>query len=140
MKIEIKKTKDNNIIQITTLDERWYHILDADKFVPSSTWICDYYPKGTAFYKWLAEHGWDEAESIKNAAAEKGSKVHRAIEALLKGAEIHLNDVFPDSNGEQGELTVEEWKSITQEKRKFKASITYEAFRNLIQQNGGSGQ
>jgi len=112
VKIEIKKTKDNNIIQITTLDERWYHILDVDKFVPSSTWICDYYPKGIAFYKWLAEHGWDEAEAIKNAAAEKGSKVHRAIEALLKGAEIHLNDVFPDSNGEQGELTVEEWEAI----------------------------
>lgn len=112
MKIEIKKTKDKNIIQITTLDERWYHILEKDRFVPSSTWIADYYPKGIQFFKWLADKGWDEAEAIKQAAGDKGSRVHHAIEQLLLGNEVAMDNLFPDSDGEQGEITVEEWEAV----------------------------
>jgi len=112
MKIEIRETKENGIVQVTTLDERWYHILDKDEFYPSSTWICGYYPKGIPFYKWLAEKGWDEAEAIKVAAGNKGSRIHHAIECLTKGTVLSMTDVLPDSEGEQKEFSVEEWEAV----------------------------
>ena len=70
MKKMIIDTKTKGIVQITTVDERWY--LKKDKFVPSSTWIANYYPKGIGFNKWLASKGWDRAEALKQEAGEKG--------------------------------------------------------------------
>lgn len=110
MKIEIKKTKEEGVIQITTVDERWYQ--KEDEFVPSVTWIAGYYPKGIGFYKWLANKGWEEAEAIKQAAGDKGSKVHKAVEDLILGKEVKMDSVYADSNGEESELTVEEWECV----------------------------
>lgn len=110
MKIEIRKKKPDGIVQITTSDERWYEI--DKKFVPSVTWIADSYPKGVAFYKWLANHGWDEAESIKREAGEKGSRVHAAIEDLLKGQTIKMDAKYPDNEGDMAELSVDEYGAI----------------------------
>lgn len=111
MKYEIRKVdKEKGIICITTTDERYYQ--HGETFVPSSTWIADHYPKGIAFYKWLADKGWNEAESLKSAAGNKGSRVHHAIEMLLKGEELKFDDVLPDEKEEQKELTVEEWECI----------------------------
>lgn len=122
MKIEVRVVnKDKQIIQITTPDERWYAkplkkkiTSMADyKFVPSVTWIAGYYPKGTQFYKWLASKGWDEAESIKNAAGNKGSKVHQAIGMYLAGDKIKIDDKFLNQDTKQLErLTVEEYDCI----------------------------
>ena len=110
MKIEIRKTKEEGIIQITTLDERWYQ--KDDKFIPSVTWIAGYYPKGIGFYKWLADKGWDEAQAIKQAAGDKGSKVHKAIEDIIGGKKLKMDDKYADSSGEESELTVEEWECL----------------------------
>jgi len=110
-----------NVIQITSTDERWYVFEGKDKntelpifrFLPSVTWICEYYPKGIAFYKWLANHGWDEAESIKVAAGDKGSKVHYAIGDLLEGKKININACYVNPTTEKTEeLTVEEYDCI----------------------------
>jgi hypothetical protein len=109
MKIEIRKTKEEGIIQITTLDERWYQ--DGDVFRPSSSWIASYYPKGIQFYKWLAEKGWDEAEAIKNAAGNKGSRVHQGAEKLLLGETLKMDDKVKDENGE-AEYSVVEWEAL----------------------------
>ncbi len=110
MKKEIKKIKDG-IIQITTLDERHYQI--NDKFVPSVTWICEYYPKGVAFFRWLADKGWSQAEQIKSMAGEKGSKVHQAIESLLDGKTVRMESKFINKEtGEEEELNVEEYEAI----------------------------
>jgi len=109
------------IVQVTVSDERWYLKPSVDqetklpvyKAVPSSTWIAGYYPKGIAFYKWLAEHGWDEAEAIKNAAAERGSKVHKAIESILRGEEVRMDSKFVNPRtGQEEELTIEECDAI----------------------------
>ena len=109
MKIEIRKTKEDGIIQITTLDERWYQ--KGNKFVPSVTWIAGHYPKGVAFYKWLADKGWDEAEAIKNAAGDRGSKVHQAIDALINKKSVKMDDKF-SVDGELQELTPEEYEVV----------------------------
>lgn len=123
MKIEIRIVdKEKGIVQITGADERWYSkALKPEKditsiedymFVPSVTWVCGHYPKGIAFYKWLADRSWNEAEALKNAAGNKGSKVHQAIGMYLTGSEIKMNDSFVNDAGNPEELTVEEYDCI----------------------------
>jgi len=122
MKKEIRTVnKEKGILQVTTFDERWYAKPETDKitglpvftFVPSVTWIADHYPKGIAFYKWLANKGWDEAEVIKQAAADKGSKVHKAICALIDGGTIKIDSklINPETEKEE-ELTLEEYDAV----------------------------
>lgn len=117
----IVKNEKDKLIQITTTDERWYAFeSQAEKtklptfiFVPSVTWICESYPKGIGFYKWLADKGWDEAEAIKAAAGDKGSKVHKAIESLLTGKPVRMEDKFFNPTTEQEEeLTAEEYEAL----------------------------
>ena len=101
------------ILQVTTVDERWYvrSITDGSTglpqylYVPSVTWVAGHYPKGIEFYKWLASKGWDEAQAIKNAAGDKGSKVHYAITALLTGQKVDWREAkFLNPSTEQEEL------------------------------------
>jgi len=116
MKKIIKQDKDTGIVQITIADERWYVKTDEKEnkiFVPSVTWISGYYPKGIAFYKWLANKGWDEAEAIKQAAADKGSKVHQAICNLIDGQEVKMDGLYKNpTTDELEELTLEEYGAI----------------------------
>ena len=117
----IVKNEKDKVLQITTTDERWYAFESEDpktklpifNFVPSVTWICESYPKGIGFYKWLADKGWDEAEAIKAAAGDKGSKVHKAIETLLNGDPVKMEDKFVNPTTEQlEELTAEEYEAL----------------------------
>lgn len=112
---EVDKKRD--IIQVTVADERWYLKSSKDKKtglpiyrgVPSVTWIAGYYPKGIGFYKWLADKGWDEAEALKSAAGDKGSRVHLAIEQILSGEEFRIDTkVMDKSSSEMVELSLEE--------------------------------
>lgn len=113
--------EEHGIVQITTVDERWYAFQGIDKttnlptykFLPSVTWICEHYPKGIAFYKWLADKGWNEAEALKTAAGDKGSKVHYAIGDLLDGKEVSMESVYINPTTEQSEpLTLEEYECL----------------------------
>lgn len=122
MKKIIKKVdEEKGIHQITILDERWYSKeannedtgVPEMKFVPSVTWITQSYPKGIGYFKWLAEHGWDEAESIKTQAGDKGTKVHLAIEDIMQGKEVRIDSTYLNKSlGEQEELTLEECDAI----------------------------
>jgi hypothetical protein len=112
---------EKGIVQITSWDERWYGIdsknevtgLPEYKFLPSVTWIADYYPKGIGFYKWLADKGWDEAESLKESAGQKGSKVHLAVEKLLAGEVVNINSkILNKSTGQEEALSAEEYEAI----------------------------
>ena len=122
MKKVIKDVDDKKgVVQVTIADERWY-IRDVTnpitgipefKFVPSATWIASCYPKGIGYFKWLAEKGWDEAEAIKQAAGDKGTKVHKAIEAVMRGEEVRIDSKFinPSTDREE-ELTLDECDCI----------------------------
>lgn len=113
--------KAKGIKRVTTYDERWY-IFPSDNpdtglpgydYDPSVTWIAGCYPKGIKFYKWLADHGWDEAEAIKSAAGDKGSKVHYAITDLILGKELNFQSEFLNpSTGKLETLTNEEWECL----------------------------
>jgi PD-(D/E)XK nuclease superfamily len=107
MKKIIRETDEKRgIVQITVADERWYTKPGQDPVsgvpvctpVPSVTWIAGSWPKGIGFYRWLAEKGWDEAEAIKVAAGDKGSRVHLAIEHILNGEEFRIDTKVADKN------------------------------------------
>ena len=113
---EVTKIK-KGVLRITSANERWYTTVSTNPktrqkeytYFPSSTWISSYYPKGVYFHKWLAGKGWSEIETIKQSAADKGSRVHYACYDLDKGKEIKINDKYPNpSTGQQEELTKEE--------------------------------
>ncbi len=113
--------KEKGILQITTIGERWYAFPDTNpenglptyKYVPSVTWICEHYPKGIAYFKWLANKGWDEAEALKIAAGDKGSKVHLAIANLINGGTVKINEkIISRESGVEEELTLEEYGCI----------------------------
>lgn len=107
----IVKDKETGIVQITVVDERWY--LKDDKYVPSVTWITSFYPKGKAFWKWLAEKGWDESEIIKQEAGNRGSKVHLAIADLIEGKEVLMESKYINkSTGLLEDITLDEYESI----------------------------
>lgn len=114
------------IVQVTVADERWYFKESKDEVtgnpkmlaVPSVTWIAGHYPKGLHFYKWLAEKGWDESQAIKQAAGDKGSKVHEAISAIFRGDEVRIDSKFINRSKSdvdtpyEEELTFEEVECI----------------------------
>jgi hypothetical protein len=114
--------EERGIVQITCADTRWYmkpgvnQVTGIPEYipVPSVTWVAGYYPKNEHFWKWVASKGWDEAEIVKVAAGDKGSRVHLAIEKILKGEEFRIDTKVADksrsSEGEayETELTYEE--------------------------------
>lgn len=120
MKKIIKEVDEKRgIVQITISDERWYMRPSKDanglpiiQSVPSVTFITGSYPKGVAFYKWLADKGWDESEAIKQAAGNKGSKVHLAIADILQGKEVRIESKYPNKEGLEEELSLEECDCI----------------------------
>ncbi len=113
--------KEIQVYQVTTTDERWYtmqKLSDIDgmpfiKFRPSVTWITSFVYKGVEFYKWLASKGWDEAERIKVEAGDKGSKIHNAIDNLIKGATVKMDDKLASGVTEDlTELNPEEYQAV----------------------------
>lgn len=117
MKIERRIVDaERGIMQITTSDERFYLVQregEPDIYYPSVTWICGYYHKGVGFLKFIADKGWDEAEAVKQAAGEKGSRVHRAISDILMGKTVKIDDKYADNDGnEPKELTAIEYEAI----------------------------
>src|SRR3990167_10229399 len=122
MKKEIREVNQvKGIVRITCPDERWYARSIKDpttglpvyEYVPSVTWIAEHYPKGIGFYKWLAQTGWDESQALKEAAGDKGSKVHTAISALLTGQTVKMDDqVTNPSTGQAEPLTLEEYAAV----------------------------
>lgn len=105
MKKIIRVTDEKRgILQITTSDERWYMKQGEDsvtglptfKAVPSATFISSYWPKGKGFEMWLGNKGNEEAQEIKEAAGEKGSVVHKAIEHINAGQEFRIDTKVPD--------------------------------------------
>lgn len=130
MKKEIVSIDEKaGVFRVTTQDERWYTKLVFSKesslptltYRPSVTWIADHYPKGIAFYKWLANHkNWDEAEAQKEEAGQKGSKVHNAIEMFIRGEKITHDMKFPNRQKDPDEegnypmerLSIEGWECL----------------------------
>ena len=90
--------------RIQWLDSRFYRRDVTNIDYPSVTTILDAYPKEKYFYEWLKAQG-GNADSIRDSAAESGSKVHQAIDDYNKGVEI-----FWANEEGKAQYTLEEWK------------------------------
>lgn len=77
---------DQDAQLLSILDQRFYSN-DMVNFWPSSTTILDSYPKGDWYARWLKDNGRD-ADRIRDEAADKGSAVHSATEAIDNGFEV----------------------------------------------------
>lgn len=109
------------IIQITTVDERWYSRSETNPdtgipetiFRPSVTYIVDYYPKGPGFMRWVKTNG-DESDQIARLAADRGYKVHLAVAALNQGGTVNWrNDRFLNpTTGMEEHLSTEEYTGV----------------------------
>lgn len=118
MKIERRQVKDG-WIQITSEDERFYLKEDENKYYKSSTWVCEYVPKGKGFNEYLKRMG-QEADSYMTERGDIGNKVHGAIHLLVKRfqEEGHgyldiQNEVFMnESSGQWEPLTGEECEIV----------------------------
>jgi hypothetical protein len=88
--------KDN---KIEYADSRFYKLNDQT-YIPSVTTVLSVYPKDYYFYEWLKNNG-SNSDILRDAAAESGSKVHNALEQLLKGQEINHEG-----------YSLEEWEMI----------------------------
>jgi hypothetical protein len=121
MKKEIRTVDEKRgVVQITTVDERYYALPSNDpktflpvyKFVPSVTYITSFYPKGKFFEEWLRKNG-QESEIIKQLAAERGSKIHQACNDLIKGNEVAMFSKFVNTTtGTEEELTADEYEAV----------------------------
>ena len=113
MKIEIKTIKDG-VVQITSLDERWYGFQNEQgwEYVPSVTWITGYYPKGKGYERWLADKGLDQAEQVKIDAGDRGTIVHHAVEKLILEGSLKMDDVIKDREGVERQMTPDEYYCV----------------------------
>lgn len=113
------------LMQVTTDDERFYIKESKDPetglpchiYLPSATWITKYVPKGYGFEKWLADKGWDVSQEIKADRGKYGTRVHAAIEMLLNGEDVAMEDLFKDPYAGPGDdrmepLTFEEYHAV----------------------------
>ena len=100
----------NSILRMITrtTNSNGSRFYEKDKIkYPSVTTILNYYPKGIGFYKWLMRVGF-QADIIRDTAGDKGTKVHNAVEELLKNKKYSKK-----------ELSLEEIDYIEQFKKWF---------------------
>lgn len=92
--------------RITFLDSRWYYSENGVP-VPSVTTILDAYPKTAEYYTWLKKMG-EDADTIRDEAGRRGSRVHDMTEKYDNGLEVSLID------GESGDLnlSLHEWSML----------------------------
>ena len=108
------------IVQVTTLDERWYGKTKDDEITglpvvvwkPSITFITGSYPKGVGYMRWLADKGYDKAEEIKMEAGDRGTIVHHAIEKLIVEKMLKMDDKIKDREGVEREMTPDEYYCV----------------------------
>lgn len=112
---------ERGILQITCETERFYgRQISAEKggakfwdFVPSVTWICNFYPKNERFIRYVGRVGNEQADEAKEAGGEKGSKVHQAIKCLLEGGTIDCqHSLFEGRDGQRSDLNAAELECV----------------------------
>jgi hypothetical protein len=76
--------------RITFLDSRWYYSPNGVP-VPSVTTILECYPKTAEYYAWLKRMG-EDADTVRDDAGRRGSRVHDMTEKYDNGLEVSLID------------------------------------------------
>lgn len=111
--------------KVEWLDQRFYKVKGKEIFFPSVTTILEAYPKPPALFEWLKRNG-ENSDELRDAAAEVGSNVHKAIEDLD-------NKVLVSWAGDEGkeQFSLSEWQMICKYVE-FKQRTNYELLCNEI--------
>jgi hypothetical protein len=107
----MKIIHNNDIEQITFLDERFYLDEKTQTYFPSVNTILDVYPKGWGFQQWLKEMG-SNADEVLRKAGEQGTNIHDMIQRFLNGEEIKWIETEPTASGVimgRDNYSIEEW-------------------------------
>ena len=99
----MKIIHNEEIEQITFLDERFYKSPKTGNWYPSNTTYLDVYPKGFGFDQYLKDVGHNASEVLRRAG-EQGTNIHNAIEEFLKGKELKWM-----GKEEKQNYTLQEW-------------------------------
>src|SRR5690242_11373988 len=91
---------DDKLKKIIFKDQGFY-TNDDIIFVPGSTTVLDVYPKGFGFNQWMKDVG-NNAEQIRDRAADRGKKIHDATERLNKGEELTWDESY----------SIDEWEML----------------------------
>jgi hypothetical protein len=101
----MKIVHNNDIQQVTFLDERFYFDEKTESYFPSVNTVLDVYPKGYGFQQWLKDLGANSDEVLKRAGTQ-GTNVHDAIHLFLAGNEVTW------LNEEKENYTLDEWLMV----------------------------
>jgi hypothetical protein len=84
--------KEPKQINVRAFDERFYQ--SGDIYMPSVTYMlgCSF-PTGYGLIQWVGDVGNKRAEEIKNEAGEDGSFVHDAIDRIIKGEKVSVEEI-----------------------------------------------
>lgn len=92
--------------RIQCLDERFYLSDDGVTYFPSVTTVLEAYFRGYGFYQWLKDVG-NNADEVMRRAGESGTRVHNAIDLILKGQSVEWRVENENLN-----YTLEEWQML----------------------------
>lgn len=96
------------------VDDNHYYFVNK-KYFPSVTKIIhEAMPTPFALRYWIGEVGNEKAEARLKKAGERGTKIHDACEALLRGKTIHLDKDFPDKKDKKCIVSFIDWAYQTQ--------------------------
>lgn len=98
-----KKVRKPKVLEY---DERFYIV--GDEFYPRVTTILEALDK-PALRFWYGLHGTDKATELSEEAKDRGSRIHDAIERLLRGRSINLEKEFPDPKEKKMLLGFRNW-------------------------------
>lgn len=118
--VEILTIDGQKVYRVTVPDERWYGRQIINKaglpewvWVPSVTWIKNYYYTNPHLVKWIGEKGLTESERVKKEAGIKGDKIHQATEDIDKLGKIRADAKYLNrETGMREELTAEELEAV----------------------------
>jgi hypothetical protein len=88
--------------RITFLDSRFY-FSETGVPIPSVTCILECFPKGAEYYAWLKKMG-EDADSVRDEAGRRGSRVHDLTEQYDNGLQVSLID-----DAENIGMSMHEW-------------------------------
>lgn len=109
-KYNSKIIEENGVSRIEYFNEHWYKVPGHEELLPSTTHIINQVvSKGYGFEEWLKSVG-HESNYIVREAQESGSKLHHAIEQLIKGEQVVAEQ--PIIGGEKYDKN--EWKKLNQ--------------------------
>lgn len=97
------------IIVRKEIDNSHYYFVDGVFFPGVTTILHNTLPTPEVLRRWIGDVGNEKAEQKLERAGERGTKIHNACEALLKGKEVNLEAEFPNKSDKKCVASFVNW-------------------------------